>query len=122
MPTTYKILASNSSAGNYGNGAQTIANNNTNYNVYTVPAGTSTVVSTIVLCNRSASALTFRLAVRPAGATIANQHYIAYDTAIAANDSVMLTLGLTLAATDVITVYTSAATSFTIAVYGSEIT
>lgn len=122
MPTTYKILAANSSAGNYGNGAQTISNNNTNYTVYTVPAATSTIVSSIVLCNRSASQITYRLAVRPAGATLANQHYLAYDVPILPNDSIALTLGITLAATDVITVYTSAASSFTICVYGSEIT
>jgi hypothetical protein len=60
------------------------------------------------------------VAIRPAGATLANEHYIAYDSTLAANDSTMITIGVTLAATDVITVYASTAnTSFS--AFGSEI-
>jgi len=108
MPTTYKVLAqSNPSA-------------TTATTLYTVPASTSTVVSTITVCNQAASAGTFRIAVRPAAETLAAKHYVAYDVAIAANDTTAITLGLTLATTDVVTVYASAATmSFN--AYGSEI-
>ena len=63
-----------------------------------------TIVSTIVIVNREAAANTFRLAVRPGAATLANEHYLAYDTSIAANDSITLTLGITLADNDIITV------------------
>jgi hypothetical protein len=59
--------------------------------------------------------------VQPAGASIADQHYIAYDVVIAANDSTCLTLGLTLAATDVLSVYASAA-DLSFQAFGSEIT
>jgi hypothetical protein len=60
------------------------------------------------------------VAVRPAGATIANQHYIVYGATVAGNDSILLTLGIALAATDVVTVYSSTAnTSYTL--FGSEI-
>ena len=98
MPTTYKVLAqSNPSA-------------TTATTLYTVPASTSTVVSTITVCNQAASAGTFRIAVRPGAATLAAQHYVAYDVAIAANDTTAITLGLTLATTDVVTVYASSAT------------
>lgn len=92
----------------------------TNTNVYTVPSATEAVVSTIVIANRASTAGTFRLAVRPAGATISNQHYIAYDVPIAANDSTTLTLGITLGATDVLTVYTSSA-DMSVNVFGTEI-
>lgn len=92
----------------------------TNTNVYTVPSATEAVVSTIVIANRDNTAGTFRLAVRPAGATISNQHYIAYDVPIAANDSTTLTLGITLGATDVLTVYTSSA-DMSVNVFGTEI-
>jgi hypothetical protein len=93
----------------------------TDTTLYTVPAATSTVVSTLNVCNRSASTITYRVAVRPAGASIANQHYLAYDVPLAANDSISLTLGITLAATDVVTVRASTAdTSFS--AFGSEIT
>jgi hypothetical protein len=89
-------------------------------NVYTVPSATEAVVSTIVIANRAATAGSFRLSVRPGGATQANQHYLAYDVPIAANDSTTLTLGITLATTDVITFYASSADQ-SINVFGTEI-
>ena len=108
MATTYKVLG------------QSAPSATTATTLYTVPSSTSTVVSTIAVCNRAATAATYRVAIRPAGATLANEHYIAYDSTLAANDSTMITIGVTLAATDVITVYASTAnTSFS--VFGSEI-
>lgn len=89
--------------------------------LYAVPASSSTVVSTIIVANRSATARTYRIAVKPAtGTTIADEHYIAYDVAIAANDSVALTLGITLATLNAIHVYASAASSLTFTAFGSE--
>jgi len=91
--------------------------------LYAVPASSSAVVSTIVVANRSASARTYRIAVKPAtGTSIADEHYIAYDVAIPANDSIALTLGITLAASNVIHVYASAASSLTFTAFGSELT
>jgi len=88
--------------------------------LYAVPASSSAVVSTIVIANRGASAATYRLAVKPtAGTTLANSHYIAYDVSIAANDSVALTLGITLAATNAIRTYASN-TNLTFTAFGSE--
>lgn len=89
--------------------------------VYTVPSATETVVSSIVVCNRAGASGTFRLAVRPNGATLSDQHYISYDTPIDANDSIILTIGLTLDAADVLEAYASSA-SMSISAYGSEIT
>lgn len=120
MANTYKVLAQTGSSGSTGNGSATLAAT-TNTNLYTVPAATSTVISTIVVCNQASAQATFRIAVRPAGAAIATQHYICYDTAVAANDSTALTLGLTLAATDIVTVYASAST-MSFHLYGSEVT
>lgn len=77
--------------------------------LYTVPASKQTVISTLVVANLAATAATFRVAVRPGGASLANQHYVAYDVTVGASDSTALTLGLTLAATDVVTVYASTA-------------
>jgi hypothetical protein len=77
--------------------------------LYTVPSAKSAVISTLVVANLSTSAATYRIAVRPAGASLANTHYIAYDVALSANDSTALTLGITLATTDVVTVYASSA-------------
>ena len=110
MAQTYKVLG------------QSVPANTNATDVYTVPSATSTVVSTIVVANITATNYTYRIAVRPAGATLANQHYLAYDVTCAANDSVTLTLGITLAATDVITIRSSNATSLVFNVFGCEIT
>ena len=90
--------------------------------LYTVPSSSAAVVSSIVIANRSASARTYRLAVKPtSGTTIADEHYIAYDVSIGANDSVALTLGITLAAGNSIRSYASAASSLTFTAFGSEL-
>ena len=108
MPTTYKVL---------GQSAPTAATLTT---AYTVPADTSTVVSTITAVNRSASVDRIRIAVRPAGASIADQHYVSYDEALGGNVTVGYTIGISLATTDVISVYSlNGTTSFNI--FGSEI-
>jgi hypothetical protein len=89
--------------------------------LYATPASSAAVVSTIVIANRSASARTYRLAVKPAtGTTLATEHYLAYDVSIAPNDSVALTLGITLAAGNVIVTYASAA-DLTFTAFGSEL-
>lgn len=108
MATTYKVLGqSNPSA-------------TTATTLYTVPSATQAVVSTIVICNQTSSAATFRISVRPAGAAQTAAMYLAYDVTVGASDSTALTLGITLGATDVITVYGSTAT-LSFAAFGSEI-
>jgi hypothetical protein len=88
--------------------------------IYTVPSATEAVVSSIAVCNRSAVGVTFRLSVRPNGATLANQHYLAYDAGIAANDTMILTIGVTMDAADVLEGYASTG-DLTFHAYGSEI-
>jgi len=100
--------------------AQSAPSATTATDVYTVPAATETVISTIIIANRAASAGTFRLSVRPNGGTQTNAMYCAYDVPVAANDSTTLTLGITMDATDVITVYCSSA-DMSINIFGTEI-
>ena len=89
--------------------------------LYTVPAATSAVGSSVVVCNQAAAAGTFRIAVRPAGAGAAAQHYLYYDQSLDANSTFIATIGITLATTDVVSVYASASTmSFNL--FGSELT
>lgn len=88
--------------------------------LYAVPASSSTVVSSIVVANRGTTTATYRLAVKPTAATtLATNHYLAYDVSLAANDSVALTLGITLAATNAIRTYASNA-NLTFTAFGSE--
>jgi hypothetical protein len=108
MANVYKVLGQSAPAAT------------TDTTLYTVPSATEAVISTIVIANRAATGGTFRLAVRPNGASIANQHYLAYDVPIAANDSTTLTLGITVDAADVITVRASSA-DMSFNVFGSEI-
>ena len=108
MATAYKVLGqSNPSA-------------TTNTTLYTVPSATSAVVSTLTVCNQSSTAATYRIAVRPAGAAVAAQHWIVYGATVGGSDSTALTLGITLATTDVITVYASTA-NLSFSAFGSEI-
>jgi hypothetical protein len=109
MPTNYKVLG------------QLAPSATTATTLYTVPSATETIVSTIVVCNRSATNRTFRLAVRPNGATLANEHYLAFDVTVGASDSTTLTLGITIDAGDVLTVYAST-TDLSFSAFGSEIT
>lgn len=108
MPTSYKVLGQS-------NPAATTATT-----LYTVPASTDTVISSISIANLASSSATYRIAVRPAGATLANVHYLAYDITVGAADTTILTVGITLDTTDVITVYGSTA-NLVFHAYGSEI-
>ena len=108
MPTVYKVLG------------QSYPSATTATTVYTVPAATSAVISTINVSNLGGNQDTIRIAIRPAGASLANQHYISYNVPLAANAVLQLTSGFTLATTDVITVYSTTGTS-AFSVYGSEI-
>ena len=93
---------------------------NTVTTLYTVPGATSAVVSTVAICNQSATPASFDLAVRPAGATLEAKHYVSYRALLAGYQTTTLTLGITLAATDVISCNANTNTvSFN--VFGSEI-
>ncbi len=109
MATNYKVLG------------QAAPSATTDTTLYTVPASTQTVVSTITVCNRGTSAATIRIAVRPGGVSLANQHYQAFDLSVDGGAILPLTIGMTLAATDVITVRASTA-NFSFSAFGSEIT
>ena len=89
--------------------------------LYTVPGATTAVVSSIVVCNRGATATTFRISIRVAGAGADNKQYLYYDTIIPANDTFVATLGISLGAADVITTYAGAA-QVTFQAFGEEIT
>jgi hypothetical protein len=108
MATTYKVLGqSNPSA-------------TTNTTLYTCPASTQTVISTITICNQAGTSGTYRIAIRPNGATISAEHYIVYDASVPANSTTAYTLGMTIDASDVVTVYASSA-NMSFNAFGSEI-
>lgn len=109
MATNYKVLG------------QSAPSATTDTTLYTVPASTQAVISTVNVCNRSTSPTTFRIAVRPGGAALANQHYVAFDVRLDPNASIPWTIGITMNATDVITVRASSV-DLSFSAFGSEIT
>jgi len=108
MATSYKVLG------------QVNPSATTATTAYTVPSSTEAVISTIAVCNTGAYPSTYRISARPNGATQETKHYIVYDATIAPQDTVTWTIGMTLDAADVITVF-SAHSTLTFNLFGSEI-
>ena len=108
MATTYKVLGQSAPAAT------------TEADLYTVPAATSAIVSTITVANRAATAGTYRVYVRKLGAAVANAQYLIYDASLSGNSTDTMTLGITLAATDVVSVYASTA-NFSFNAFGTEL-
>ena len=109
MAVVYKVLG------------QVAPSATTETDIYTVPSATAAVISSILICNRSAVAVTFRVSVSVGGGATANKDYIYYDITLAAYDTFAATLGITLATTDKIRVYASTG-NLSFSVYGSELT
>jgi len=108
MATTYKVLG------------QVNPSATTATTLYTVPASTQAIVSTLTVTNQTATAGTYRISLRVAAAADNAKQYIAYDVSLPGNATDTLTLGVTLGAADVVTVYASAAT-FSFNAFGSEL-
>lgn len=98
MPDVYKTLAQSKP------GAASLTD------VYTVPASTQTIISTIVAANQSATPTAIRISIAVAALADTPKQYIAYDAPIGANEVLPFVLGITLAATDVVRVYNTLAT------------
>jgi hypothetical protein len=108
MATNYKVLG------------QVNPSATTATTLYTVPSATQSIVSTLTVTNQTATAGTYRISLRVAAAADNAKQYIAYDVSLPGNATDTLTLGVTLGAADVITVYASAAT-FSFNAFGSEL-
>ena len=109
MANTYKILGQSAPA------------NTSNVDTYTVGAAKSAVISTIHIANVTGTAATARIFARIAGAAASVGNALAYDVSVAANSFVALTEGMTLAATDVLTVQSGTGSALTFTVFGNEI-
>lgn len=108
MATVYKVL---------GQVNPTASSDTT---LYTVPAATSAVVSTVSVCNFGSASTTFRIAVRPDGNALANLHYVSYETTVSSYDTIYLTIGATMQANSVITVRAGTG-NVAFSAFGSEI-
>ena len=106
--TTYKVLGQVATAAT------------TETDLYTVPASTETIVSSLIVTNRGATAATYRISVSVNGAATSTKDYLVYDGSISSNAVVALTLGITMDATDKIRVYASNA-NLSFNAFGSEL-
>jgi hypothetical protein len=109
MAITYKVLGQSAPA------------STANADLITVSAGQNEIISTLVICNNTASPATARVFVRIAGAAAAVGNAIIYDASIAANSTAAFTFGITIAATDVVTVRSSVANALTFTAFGTEL-
>lgn len=108
MANAFKVLAQSNPAAT------------TDTDIYTVPASTEAVISTIIIANQDVTSDTYDIAIRPNNATLSAEHYIAKGVTVGAADSTTLTLGLTMDAADVLTVR-AGGTDLSFNVFGSEI-
>ena len=109
MAVSYKVL---------GQSKPTAATATT---LYTVPTGSGNyaVVSSLVINNITGDTTNIRVAIRPAGETLEDKHYIIHTNGVSPYSTQVYTIGITLAQTDVVTVYdASGKCSFNL--FGSE--
>jgi hypothetical protein len=109
MAIRYKVLGQKSPAAN------------TEWDIYTVSGTKDAIINCITVANRdSGDSATYRIAVRPDGATLTNDMYIAYDVQVNAGSTSALNLGITINQNDVITIRSSSGlVSFN--VFGAEL-
>lgn len=109
MANTYKVLG------------QSAPSAGTSTTLYTCPSATQTVLSCVIVCNRSSVPTSFRLGVDVDGAGDGNSDYFAYDVPIAGNESIAIGHGVTMDASDLLRCYATLAT-LTFSAFGQEIT
>jgi hypothetical protein len=109
MPTTYKILG------------QLSPSANTLSNVYICPSATQAVVSTITVCNQNATNASYSISVAQDGAPDNVAQYIIRGGVVPAADSIGITLGITIDASDIIKCNTNSA-NISFSIFGAEIT
>ena len=108
MPKIYKVLGQRNPAAT------------TQETIYTVPADTNAVCSTLTINNFGTTDATVRTRVKINNAADANAQFVLYDFAIAAKDTLFFSFGATLNAGDVKTVFASTA-SVAFSLFGTEI-
>ena len=108
MPTIYKVLGQSAPAAN------------TATTLYTVPSGNSAVCSSMTICNGSGGNANVSVQVAVANASSSASQFIVNNNNLVSGDTLFLTLGVTLAATDTVRVTANGA-NVAFQLYGSEI-
>ena len=109
MANTYKILG------------QSNPTTTANANLYTVPSGTAAVISSLVVTNVTDTEALVNVFVRENGASATTSNSILYEVPVAKNSVAAFTLGITMAAGDIITVRSATANAVAFHAFGSEV-
>ena len=109
MATTYKVLGQSAPA------------NTSEATLYTVPASTQTVVSTITVSNITSSSANANINICVNGAASSNANSLLKSVAIPGNTTASFTLGITLGAADLIRITSGTANALSFQAFGSEI-
>jgi hypothetical protein len=108
MTTVYKVLG------------QSAPSANTATTLYTVPASNSAVCSSMTICNSSGSNANVSVQIAVANAASSISQNLVSNNTVVTGDTLFMTLGVTLAATDTVRV-TSSMANVAFQVFGSEI-
>ena len=107
MPRNYTILGQTNPAAN------------TLTRLYGVPIGNSAVISSINIANLDANAAAFSIAANLGGSAVANSNFLAWRVTIPGNDSISLSLGVTLNASSQLSVNSNTST-VSFSAFGTE--
>ena len=108
MTTVYKVLGQSAPVAN------------TATTLYTVPSGNSAVCSSMTICNASGANANVSVQIAVANAASSNSQYIVYNNTVVNQDTLFMTLGVTLAATDTVRI-TATSANIAFQLFGSEI-
>jgi hypothetical protein len=89
--------------------------------LYSTPAATEAVISTIAICNTAATSATYRIAIMGSAGTPAAENWIVYNAVVAGENTSFITVGISLSSEKFIRV-SSSANTVTFSAYVSEIT
>lgn len=110
MATAYKILG------------QSLPADTNNATLYTVPASTEGIVSTLTITNVTGTDTSFRIFVVEDGDSPTTSNAMVYDATISANSYTAFTLGITLGAADSLVVRSGTGNAVCFQAFGTELT
>lgn len=90
--------------------------------LYTVPASTETIVSTIAVANITGADATYSIHVRDGGAAVSDGNALVKGATVSANSTTAISIGVTLSATDVVSVTSGTGSAITYHAFGTEVT
>lgn len=89
--------------------------------LYNTSASSTAVISTIAVTNTASTSGTYRIGIMGSAGTPSASNWLVYDASVAGNDTVLLTLGVTVGNSQFIRV-SSSANTLTFTAFVSEIT